>query len=57
MTLSFPCIWNGLNCLIDQYYRYCYSGLRKKLKLNPPGLPDMQEDEEKSEVKIPYLTK
>ncbi|GBM51029.1 hypothetical protein AVEN_222215-1, partial [Araneus ventricosus] len=29
--------------------RYCYSGLRKKLKLKPPTLPDMHAESENSE--------
>ncbi|KAG8180494.1 hypothetical protein JTE90_007452 [Oedothorax gibbosus] len=36
--------------------RYCYSGLRKKLKLESPGLPDMQADEENSEIKEENIT-
>lgn len=31
-------------------YRYCYSGLRKKLKLAPPSVPDLQREKENSSV-------
>lgn len=32
------------------YYRYCYAGLRKKVKLEVPQLPDLGES-----TKVSYL--